>query len=53
MLEELLNIFTLWLTAKEQERVDMTSSNQKAMKERDQVQIFKNSLTRKRTLVVC
>lgn len=36
ILEELLNIFTLWLTAKEQERVDMTSNNQKVMKERDQ-----------------
>ncbi|GFT53570.1 transforming acidic coiled-coil-containing protein 1 [Nephila pilipes] len=36
VLEELLNIFSLWLTAKEQERVEMTSNNQKAMKERDQ-----------------
>ncbi|KAG8175412.1 hypothetical protein JTE90_012204 [Oedothorax gibbosus] len=36
VLEELLNIFTLWLTSKEQENVDMTSNNQKAMKERDQ-----------------
>ncbi|GIY49333.1 transforming acidic coiled-coil-containing protein 1 [Caerostris darwini] len=36
VLEELLNIFSLWLNAKEQERVEMTSNNQKAMKERDQ-----------------
>ncbi|XP_035220161.1 transforming acidic coiled-coil-containing protein 3-like isoform X2 [Stegodyphus dumicola] len=36
VLEELLNIFTLWLSAKEQERVEMTSNNQKVMKERDQ-----------------
>ncbi|XP_054709488.1 transforming acidic coiled-coil-containing protein 3-like isoform X2 [Uloborus diversus] len=36
ILEELLNIFTLWLTAKEQERVEMTSNNQKLLKERDQ-----------------
>ncbi|XP_015905070.1 transforming acidic coiled-coil-containing protein 1 isoform X2 [Parasteatoda tepidariorum] len=36
ILEELLNIFTLWLTAKEQERVETTSNNQKILKERDQ-----------------
>ncbi|XP_055929704.1 transforming acidic coiled-coil-containing protein 1-like isoform X1 [Argiope bruennichi] len=36
VLEELLSIFSLWLTAKEQERVEMMSNNQKAIKERDQ-----------------